>query len=191
MTPWLSARSFANADQDWLLSPLSSTCRRSSTANGRVTSRPMTSTSATASTTRTHHQPGSRATSRRPQLVKPSRQATTSETTSELQLQARAQRAYSSARAICSGVKTELGSTGDGVPPGTGCHGTSTMARTTNATPPISVTASATRRSGCSRPPSRAKSDRRSRHSAVNAGTVSPKDARSAAGTGVPDSTSR
>src|SRR6478609_3105336 len=114
-------------------------------AKGSVANRPTSDTRATPSTTRTHHQPRSRPTSRAPASVKPSQHTTTRDTRSEDQPSQRAGPAYASARASCSGESTVSGAGRvEGPPPGTGCHGTSTIARVTKQTAPATATAAAT-----------------------------------------------
>jgi hypothetical protein len=72
-----------------------------------VTSRPIRASAATVRTTRTHQRPGTAPASRIPSREKPSQQAMTSDTPSELQLQRRASRENASAAAIWSAEKTD------------------------------------------------------------------------------------
>ncbi len=107
----------------------------------------MSSTTATRPTTVTGHGSRRRPSSRVPRGVRPSTHATATDTASAAHDSSRVVRANSSPRAISAAVKTSLALTGSGIPPGTGCHGTSSAASTTNAAPAPIVISQASRRS--------------------------------------------
>jgi hypothetical protein len=85
-------RSNTHAGHDEVLSPTSSWSFRCAMPSGRVTSRPIISSAATTRITCAHHRPGIRSARRRPLALKPSQQATPSDTASELHPHTRAQR---------------------------------------------------------------------------------------------------
>ena len=118
-------RSTANPPRPGCDSPYSRTSGAAARANGRVTSRPTRASATTATTTRHHQGPGTRSTNRAPSRVKPSTQATTSETASEAPAPDRGPSGRSPRRADLLGGETEDAAGGCSGPPGTGSHGTS------------------------------------------------------------------
>ena len=152
-----------------------------SNPNGRVTTRPISASTATPRTTRTHHGP-------RQPFHDPATGAREAQPARHRQRDGEGApaphpgpaRELLGSRDLRPAVKTALAATGGGVPPGTGSQGTSTTARTTKATPADNGDHDAGPGVG---PAHAAKSCSRSRHSSVNSRSLSPYVACSAAPT--------